>query len=198
MTGPGGIRIVPGRTRSGPGARSSRTAPRGWSTELGELESESDFVLVDAGSGLGPGAIMLAAAADEVVIVTHARADLGGRRARRDQPVPPAGRPRPGCGSVVNQARSAAEASDVLDRLVASSRQFLGTVVSPLGPGLSGPIPTSPLAVRTRRPFVIAYPNSIASRGVRRLARALVREHVQPQRRGRRPASSPHWPPAGP
>src|SRR5437764_1093644 len=36
---------------------------------------------------------------------------------------------------LVNQARSAAEASDVLEGLVASSRQFLGAVVAPLGPG---------------------------------------------------------------
>ena len=46
------------------------TAPARLVAELSELEAESDFVLVDAGSGLGPGVPMLAAAADEVVIVS--------------------------------------------------------------------------------------------------------------------------------
>ena len=111
--------------------------------ELGELESESDFVLVDAGSGLGPGVAMLAAAADQVVIVStpeptsiaDAHAAIG--RFRR-LAAPPRLR------VLVNQAASAAEAADVLDRLVASSRQFLGAVVSPLGPGSYGPTPRPP------------------------------------------------------
>jgi flagellar biosynthesis protein FlhG len=34
-----------------------------------------------------------------------------------------------------------------------------------------------------RRPFVVAYPNAIASRGVRRLARDLVAEHQPKSRR---------------
>ena len=99
---------------------------------------------------------------------------------------------------VVNQARSAAEASEVLDRLVASSRQFLGVVVSPLGPGAVRADPHVGLAVRSRRPFVTAYPGSPASRGVRRLARALVRERTGPSTAAGDPASSPHSPPDGP
>ena len=43
---------------------------RGWPPSSSELEAEADYVLVDAGSGLGPGVIMLAAAVDEAVIVS--------------------------------------------------------------------------------------------------------------------------------
>ena len=126
--------------------------------ELGELESESDFVLVDAGSGLGPGVAMLAAAADQVVIVStpeptsiaDAHAAIG--RFRR-LAVPPRLR------VLVNQATLGAEAAEVLDRLVASSRQFLGAVVSPLGPGSVRADPHVPLAVRGRRPFLTAFPD---------------------------------------
>ena len=119
---------------------------------------------------------MLAAAAQQAVIVStpeptsiaDAHAAIG--RFRR-LAVPPRLR------VLVNQAASASEAADVLDRLVASSRQFLGAVVSPLGPGSIRADPHVPLAVRGRRPFLTAFPGSAASRGVRRLARALVREH---------------------
>jgi flagellar biosynthesis protein FlhG len=185
MTGPGGIRIVPGAHAIRTGAEILEDGPARLVEELGELESESDFVLVDAGSGLGPGATTLAAAADSAVIVTtpeptslaDAHAAIG-RFRRLTAP--------PRLRVVINQARTSAEASEVLDRLVASSRQFLGVVVSPLGPGAVRSDPHVGLAVRARRPFVVAYPGATASRGVRRLARALVREPVQPQRRRRR------------
>ncbi|MGP0070034.1 MAG: P-loop NTPase, partial [Isosphaeraceae bacterium] len=184
MEGPGAIRIVPGAHAIRTGAEVLEDGPARLVAELGELESESDFVLVDAGSGLGPGSIMLAAAADQAVIVTtpeptsiaDAHAAIG--RVRRLAA-------RPKLRIVVNQVRSVSEASEVLDRLTASSRQFLGAVVSPLGPGVVRADPHVPQAVRARRPFVTEYPGTAASRGVRRLARALVRER-QPQHRSRR------------
>jgi len=180
VQGPAGIRIVPG-------AHGMRTlvevlgdAPARLVAELAELEAEADFVLVDAGSGLGPSIMTLAAAADEVVLVTTpeptsvADAHAAINRLRRL-----AGPPR--LLAVVNQAASAAEASDVLVRLTASSRQFLGTVVTGLGHVRADP--HLPLSVRIRQPLLVAYPNSIASRGIRRLARDLITER-QPQSRG--------------
>jgi flagellar biosynthesis protein FlhG len=119
----------------------------------------------------------LAAAAGEVVLVTTpeptsvADAHAAVNRFRRL-----AGPPR--LLAVVNQAASAAEAGDVLVRLTASSRQFLGTVVTGLGHVRADP--HVPLSVRMRRPFVVAYPHAIASRGIRRLARDLLAQH-QPQ-----------------
>ncbi len=184
MTGPGGIRIVPGAHAIRTGAEVLEDGPARLVAELGELESESDFVLVDAGSGLGPGVLLLAGAADQAVIVTtpeptsiaDAHAAIG--RFRRVAS-------RPKIRVVVNQVRSSLEGSEVLDRLVASSRQFLGAVVSPLGPGAVHADPHVPLAVRNRRPFLIVHPGSPASRGVRRLGRALVREHQSLHRRRR-------------
>ena len=184
VTGPGEIQIVPGAHAIRTGAEDLGEAPARLVAELGELEAESDFVLVDAGSGLGPGVAMLAAAADQAVIVStpeptsiaDAHAAIG--RFRR-LAVPPRLR------VLVNQAASTSEAADVLDRLVASSRQFQGAVVSPLGTGSIRADPHVPLAVRSRRPFLTAFPGSVASRGVRRLARALVRERHPPVRNRR-------------
>jgi flagellar biosynthesis protein FlhG len=179
VPGPGGIRIVPG-------AHGMRTlvevlgdAPGRLAVELAALEAQSDFLLVDTGSGLGGSIATLAAAAGEVVLVTTpeptsvADAHAAINRFRRL-----AGPPR--LLAVVNQAASAAEASDVLVRLTASSRQFLSTVVTGLGYVRADP--HVPLSVRLRRPFVVAYPHSLASRGVRRLARDLIAQQ-QPERR---------------
>lgn len=181
VEGPGGVRIVPGAHGMRTLVESLVDGPARLAEELAELEAESDFVLVDAGTGLGAGIATLAAAADEVVIITTpeptsvADAHAAIHRFRR-LPGPPRLR------AIVNQASSASEASDVLARLSASSRQFLGTVVTGLGHVRSDP--HVPLAVRARRPFVVAYPSSPASRGVRRLAQAMAEER---QPRGRRP-----------
>jgi flagellar biosynthesis protein FlhG len=181
VTGPGDIQIVPGAHAIRTGADDLGEGARRLVAELGELETESDFILVDAGSGLGPGVAMLAAAADQAVIVSTpeptsiADAHAAISRFRRLPAMP---RLR----VLVNQATSAAEAADVLDRLVAASRQFQGAVVSPLGPGAVRADPHVPASVRRRQPFVTAFPTAVASRGVRRLARALASEQGRPVR----------------
>jgi flagellar biosynthesis protein FlhG len=185
VTGPGEIQIVPGAHAIRTGADDLGTGPERLVGELAELEAEADYVLVDAGSGLGAGVAQLAAAADQVVIVsTPEPTSIADAHAAINRLFRLAARPR--LRVVVNQATSAGEAADVLDRLVASSRQFLGAVVTPLGTGAIRADVHVPAAVRSRRPFLTAYPGSVAARGMRRLARALVRER-QPAARIRRP-----------
>jgi flagellar biosynthesis protein FlhG len=182
MLGPGEIQMIPGAHGTRTLAELLEDAPVRLARELASLESESDFLLIDAGSGLNPSIPTLAAAADQVVVVTTpeptsvADAHAAIQRLRR-----PSGGPT--LRAIVNQASSVAEASDVLTRLSASSRQFLGTVVSPLGYVRADP--RVPQAVRRRRPFLVEYPKSMAARGVRRLARSLIEERrPRPRRPG--------------
>jgi flagellar biosynthesis protein FlhG len=181
VRGPGEIQIVPGAHAIRTGEDDLAGGAARLVAELSELEAESDFVLVDAGSGLGPGVALLAAAAQQAVIVSTpeptSMADAHAAICRfRKLAVTPRLR------VLVNQTNSASESVDMLDQFMASSRQFLGAVISPLGTGSIRADPHVPLAVRSRRPFLTAYPGSAASRGVRRLARALVREHHPPGR----------------
>jgi flagellar biosynthesis protein FlhG len=171
IAGPGEIRIIPGAHGSRTLVETLGEAPRRLVHELSSLEAESDFLVVDAGSGLGASIATLAAAADEVLVVTTpeptsmADAHAAINRLRR-LAAPPTLR------AVANQVGSADEALEVLTRLTASSRQFFGAVVDGLGYVRSDP--HVPLAVRSRRPFVTAYPSAAASRDVRRLARVLL------------------------
>jgi len=182
VEGPGEIRIVPGAHGVRTLVEALSEGPARLVDELAELESEADFLLVDAGSGLSPAIATLATAADQVVVVTTpeptsvADAHAALQRYRRLTGLP-------ALRAVVNQARSAAEAEDVLARLTATSREFLGIVVAPLGHVRADP--RVPIAVRKRQPFLVAFPGSVASRGVRRLARTLIAER-QPRshRRG--------------
>jgi flagellar biosynthesis protein FlhG len=181
VTGPGDIQVLPGAHAIRTDGENLSGGPARLAAELRELESQADFVLVDGGSGLGPGIAILAAAAEQVVVVsTPEPTSVADAHAAisRFQRLPASPRLR----VLVNQAASASEASDVLDRLVASSRHFLGAVVAPLWPGCIRSDPHVPWAVRNRRPFSVAYPAARASRGVRRVARALVRERHPPLR----------------
>jgi flagellar biosynthesis protein FlhG len=184
VTGPAGIKIIPGAHAIRVRAEALSGAAGRLVDELRELESASDFLLVDAGSGLGSGLKTLVAAADEAVIVTTpeptslADAHAAIARFRRLNA-------QPRLRVLVSQAGSVAEASQILEHLVASSRQFLGAVVTPLGPGFVSVDPHVPLAVRGRQPFMTAFPNAPASRSLRRMAQALVREN-RPRTRQRR------------
>ncbi len=191
VPGPGEIRVLAGAHGMRPLGEALGDGPARLAAELAELEADCDFLLVDAGSGLNPGITTLAAAADQVVIVTtpeppsvaDAHAAIG--RFRRSAGAP-------GLRVVVNQAGSPSEASDCLARISASSRQFLGMVVTPLGYVRHDP--HVPLAVRRRRPFVVAYPSATATKGVRRLARTLIEERrPRPRRPGFFHALAARW-----
>jgi flagellar biosynthesis protein FlhG len=170
VSGPGDIRLLPGAHGTRTMADVLSEAPKRLAKELAELETGTDFLLIDAGSGLGASIATIAAAADGVVLVTTPEptsvADAHAALRRFGRPAT--------LRVVVNQAHSNAEAADCLARIAASSRHFLGMVVSPLGFVRSDA--HVPQAVRSRKPFVTAYPNSLAARGVRRLAETLIEE----------------------
>jgi flagellar biosynthesis protein FlhG len=180
VTGPGDISVVPGSHMVRTNEENLNDGPAWLAAEIHELGSDADFVLVDAGSGLRPAITTLGAATDQVVIVTTPEpTSLADAHAAicqfRRLPTSPRVR------VLVNQAASDSEAAAVVDRLVASSRQFLGVVVSPLGSGWVRADSRVPWAVRSRRPFYVECPGAAASRGVRRLAGALVRERHPPR-----------------
>ena len=178
VDGPESVRFLPGvhAARAEDGA--VEEARRRLAAELPEIaaETDADFVLIDAGSGLGPCGSALVDAVDAVIVVASpeptALADAQAVVARL--------RRRPGGGpairSVVGQARSSAEAIDALDRLASACRSFLGAAVRPVGPGFVRFDPKVPTAVRRRRPVLLDAPGCEASRCFRRIARALIAE----------------------
>lgn len=194
VVGPGEIRIVPGahglRTLDEVLIEGPKRLVRDWA----ELEADADFLIVDAGSGLGQSIATIAASADQVVVVTTpeptsiADAHAALRRLNFDFDFNfnfdfdrAAGNTRktPRLRAIVNQANTSAEGRAVLEGLAASSRQFLGAVVTPLGHVRGDP--RVAIAVRRREPFLTAFPGSIASKCVRKLARTLIEEERGPR-----------------
>lgn len=180
VQGPAGIRIVPGAHGMRTLTEVLADGPARLVSEFSGLEAEADDLIIDAGSGLGPGIATLASAADEVVIVSTpeptsvADAHATINRFRR-LPHPPTLR------VLVNQARSDAEGREILAKITATSREFLGMVVAPLGYVRYDQ--AVPNAVRARRPYLFESPNGPASQSTRRLAGELVASPIDRPRR---------------
>lgn len=119
------------------------------------LEREADLVIIDTGAGVSRNVIKIAAAADDVLVVTtpeptsitdaYAAVKLISRE-----------REHGSIALVVNQAASGVEARHVAERIAAVSRQFLRVEIENAGYVLSDH--HVPRAVRLRRPLLAAYP----------------------------------------
>lgn len=138
---------------------------------LQRLEGEAEYLILDTGAGLGDAVMEFVMAADEVIVVTTpeptAMADaytMIKALCHRNAAVK--------IWLVVNQAERPDDAAQVAERIVTTARDFLGAGVRHLGT-----IPRDPQvwqAVRQKVPYLLAYPNSPASRAVQALAARLV------------------------
>lgn len=186
VEGPAGIRMIPGAHGMRHLMQALDDGPIRLLAELSELERGADYLIIDAGSGLGAAPRALAEAADSLLVVSTPEptslADVHAALSSWRQTVIPmsrCARPR----AVINMARSRAEAIESLERLCNDSRSFGGIPLEPLGyvrhDARVG------RAVRHRRPFVLEAPWSPATRCVRRLARAIVAaDRPKPRRPG--------------
>jgi len=137
---------------------------------LGNLEAETDLILIDVASGTSRPVLTMCLAVDQVVVVTtpempafsdaYAMIKLLQQRGLTQPPK-----------LVVNSAASAEEAEEVSHRLRLVARRFLK-----LEPQNWGYVPLDvaiPGAVRRQEPVVTAFPNSPAARAYRALAQQL-------------------------
>lgn len=170
VPGPGGIRVLAGAAGlerlANLGDRERESLLRAFEP----LQHEADFLILDTGAGIGRNVIAFAACADDVLVVTtpeptavidaYAVIKCVAREATGAA-----------LGLIVNQARSRAEAERMAAGVVGTAQRILNVYVEPFGHVLSDPC--VPLAVRQKRPFLIAHPSCPAARGVRAAASKL-------------------------
>lgn len=179
--GPNGLRLLAGAHGARTDAARLATAAARLVAGLDALRPSRDFILIDAGSGLGRCEPFLPIADAVVVVTTPEPTSLADTcalfaRCRPDRSRGPIG-PAPELRFLVNQALSRREGARTIERLRAEAREFLGLVVVPIGV-----LPNDPhvgRAVRRRQAVVLAHPHCRASRGARRLARALIEERAR-------------------
>lgn len=149
---------------------------------LRQLETYAEVLLLDTGAGLSANVMSFVLASDEVLVVTTpeptAMADAYG--VLKTLSVHGEGMALPQIRLVVNRVRDPEEGAAVAGRIRKVARDFLELDVGYLGFVLEDRVVTR--AVRDQRPFLRAYPNSLASACVGNLAAALLDLPAAPPR----------------
>jgi len=173
QVGPGGFRFVPGASGIEELANLSEFDRQGVISQLHELETSADIVILDCGAGISRNVVGFALAADQAMVVTtpeptaltdayatiktlHAQGFTGKVTA------------------FINMAQSRAEARATYERLSRVAGNFLNYSVAYAGYMLHDTVVEQ--AVRQRMPFVMRHPDSNASACIAAVADDLVKQ----------------------
>jgi flagellar biosynthesis protein FlhG len=167
---PGGFRLIGGASGLARMADLSDADRQRIVEALGELEYEAEVILIDTGAGINPNVLSFARAADHVLVVTTPEPTAITDAYAVIKVISRDGVDRR-ISLLVNQARSAAEAQLVYERIARVARQFLELNV--LDAGYVSQDAAVVTAVRRRVPFLLAAPRCPASLCVAQLAMRL-------------------------
>ncbi len=165
--GPKGLQVICGASGLDRLADISEGEQRRLMEHLTQLQSQTDTILIDTAAGISTSVIGFCLAADHVLVVTTpeaaAMADAYGVvkvlvRKRYEQPI----------SLIVNMARSPVEGKQIYQRMADVTRKFLQTNLYYAGTLLKDE--RLCLAVRARKPVVLAYPKSQISSSLAALA----------------------------
>jgi len=171
--GPAGIRWIPGASYMPAISRISQKRREALLERLTALETEHDFVLLDAPAGVGQGVLHLARQADELLLVTtpeppamiDAYALLKAMAAAGAEAI---GQVR----LIVNMVACRRDGDTVWRRIAETSRKFLGIQVDSLGSVFcDGHVGR---AVQRQEPLLLAFPHSQAAWCIKRLSGAVL------------------------
>ncbi len=174
---PGGFRLIGGASGLARMADLSDFDRQRLVNALGELESQTDIILIDTGAGISPNVLSFTRAADHVLVVTTPEPTAITDAYAVVKVISRGTGTLPGDGAerrlslLVNQARSPMEARVVYERIAKVARQFLNVNVFD-----AGHVPSDeavPTAVRRRTPFLLGSPRCPASQCIAQLAMRL-------------------------
>ncbi|MEM1026861.1 MAG: P-loop NTPase [Planctomycetota bacterium] len=183
LDAPGGFRVVPGCSGLANLAALGRSELDRLASQMSRLESDADVLLIDTGAGVGPAVHAFCAAAERMLVVTTpeptAVTDAYALIKTIHQPESRSAHREPAAlvpetHLLINQARDAAEAAKVYERVANVCRHFLS--MTPRNAGHIVLDPKVQRAVRRRKPFTLESPNAMAARGLHQLAHRLDRQ----------------------
>jgi len=172
VKGPGGLLFLPGSNGLSKLADINEQERALLIKGLETLERQVDFIILDTGAGISTNVLSLAAAADDVVVVTtpEPTAILDAYSMIRSLSQVKK------CGSLnvlVNQVQDRRDAIDVTDRICAAATKFLKTDVKKMGYVYYDKQVQQ--SVINRRPFLLDSPKCDAANCIQSMARYLAR-----------------------
>jgi flagellar biosynthesis protein FlhG len=167
---PGGLKLIAGGSGIGELADLSETELYRFIQNMRKLESQTDYLLVDTGAGVGRSVTSFVLAADVVIVVTNPEPTSITDAYAVIKTISRYNRAAD-VKLVVNQAASIAEADQAASRLSTTVLRFLNVSIDYLGA-----IPYDPQvsrSVKNQEPFYMAAPYCSASLAVEEIARRL-------------------------
>ena len=177
--GPAGIRWIPGASHMPALSRIGERRREALLERLTALETQHDYVLIDAPAGIGQGVLHLARQADELVLVTTPEPTALMDAYALLKAAAASGPDAIGCVRlVVNMIGHRKQADEVHRRIAQTAARFLRLDVGMLGyvfcDGHVG------RAVQKQHPLLLAYPHSQAAWCMKRLGGALMEGRQTP------------------
>lgn len=170
-----GLRLIRGASGLSTVADLGEVERRRLIEQLGQLERQCDFILIDCGAGISQNVLAFAQAADELLIVTTpeptALTDAYALIKVLTRHCNP-----PSMNLVVNQAVSLHEGQMVADRVAGVAARFLGVPLGGWGHILRDD--HVGMAVRQRVPFVTRFPRCLAATCVAALAERITADRL--------------------
>lgn len=177
LEGPQGVKILPGSTGVEELVHLTEAQIQDLIQQWNNLEERYDFILVDTGAGLHSDVLNFLRAADDIVVVLTPEPPsitdayslikvLAQKELKADVHI------------VVNQADHDQEGRQIFKRVSRVAQDFLN-----LNLRFLGAIPADDkvsAAVKRQKPFLLEYPNSMASRGIRTIVQRLLDEPEKP------------------
>lgn len=167
ISGPKGLKIIPGGSGVFELANLPEAELKRVITELGKLDGECEYMVMDTGAGISNNVLSFVVAADEIIVVTTpeptAMTDAYGMiKAASSRQA--GGR----INIIVNRASTEAEGILVGQKLKSVAERFLGVEVNVLGHVLEDRAVEE--SVMKQEPFFIGSPSSVATRNVQVIA----------------------------
>ena len=176
VTGPGGIKIIPGGSGAECLFRASEKERKALIEGLEALEHETDFIIIYTGAGLSPNVLTFLTSVQEIIVVTTPEPTAV---ADAYATVKMVAYENPGASIMllVNMAKDRKNARDIAENISIVAKRFLAIDTKFLGF-----VPRDPMvlkAVTLQQPFLLAYPSSSASKAIKRVAKNLTGQSHQ-------------------
>lgn len=173
--GPGGIRFVGGGSGIETLINLTGRAGDAFLREINDLEKTTDYLIFDTGAGIDANVMAFLTAANEVlVVITPDPASLTDGYATAKAII--TSDPTVNVKIVMNMVDDEAQAKAVFARLTSISQQFLGVALNYAG--FVRADARAARCVRQRKPWMLAEPQTAASKDVDRIAAAMVGDVV--------------------
>ena len=174
-TGPSRVKFISGGSGVEELTRLTQIELENFVRNIGLLDKIADVILIDTGAGISENVLRFVMAADDVVVVTTPEPtsttdayalikSIGVRNKNKSIKM------------IINRTENAIEAQTAMQKLNNVAKKFLDVKLQFLGYVTNDPL--VPKAVKQQKPFVLLYPECIASKNLTEIAKKIMKTQV--------------------